>query len=127
MADILPSEIVKMARLISPKDMATIALQYLNIGIETIEHFEESHPNNSLRFNISCLKHWCNRNGNNTRKRLYDLLKEAQSKHGLLDLKTFELGQCKARPFNFHNVSCLFLVYFLFVSSVPQHIMLVAL
>ncbi len=32
-----------------------------------------------------------------------------------------ELGQCKARPFNFEGV------YFLFLVSVPQHIMLSAL
>ena len=34
----------------------------------------------------------------------------------------FSLGQCKARPFNFHRVS-LFLSFFL---SVPQHISLLA-
>ena len=34
------------------------------------------------------------------------------------------LGQCKARPFNFHRIFCLFLGLFL---SVPQHIMLPSL
>ena len=91
MANISHAEIVKISKLISPRNMVTIAIEYFNMNIEEIEHIEECYRNNSLRINIEILKYWSNQIGRvNKRKRLHYLLKNAGKEHGLVGPEAYE-------------------------------------
>ncbi len=91
MSEVSDSDLSNIGSGVGPNDLQKIAVRYLNVPQPSIDTYKASARDDIELFKFKILQHWRNQNTvGETRRKLFDLLEQARTKEGLINIQCYK-------------------------------------